>query len=311
MSILSVCLFGNFTVHCGEQSLPNLNIQKVQELFSYLLLFRDRPHPRESLANIFWWDNSTVQSKRYLRKTLWQLQTGLKASGISPDNCFFIIKPDWIQLNPDVNIWLDVAKFEGIFNQIQGMQGRDLDQKQVQILQQAIDLYQGDLLEGWYQDWCIYERERFQHIYFVMLDKMMGYCEAHQYWEKGLVYGAIILRYEIARERTHRRLMRLHYLAGDRTAALRQYERCVAALDEELAVKPAKRTVEIYEKIRKDQLIQGRLNHFESQIVPDVPSPHLNKVLVRLLTLNILLAEMQNQVSNVIQYLKSIQKKQH
>ena len=308
MSNLAVCLFGNFSVQCGQQNLTNLNIQKVQELFSYLLLFRDRPHPREILANIFWWDNSTVQSKRYLRKTLWQLQTCLKASGTSPDDCFFIIKPDWIQLSPDANIWLDVAKFEGIFNQIQGMQGRDLDQKQVQILQRAIDLYQGDLLEGWYQDWCIYERERFQHIYFVMLDKMMGYCEAHQYWEKGLVYGAIILRYEIARERTHRRLMRLHYLAGDRTAALRQYEQCVAALDEELAVKPAKRTVELYGKIRTDQLQEVRQDQDESHSALENPFSSLNDVLVRLRILKMSLAEMQNQVNNDIQLIKSILK---
>jgi DNA-binding SARP family transcriptional activator len=43
--------------------------------------------------------------------------------------------------------------------------------------------------------------------------------------------------------------MRLHLAAGDRTGAARQYERCVAALKEELGITPSPETVEIYQKI--------------------------------------------------------------
>ena len=57
-------------------------------------------------------------------------------------------------------------------------------------------------------------------------------------------------------ERAHRRLMRLHYLSGDRTGALRQYAQCVSALDEELGVKPAQRTQVLYDQIRADCLIE-------------------------------------------------------
>jgi len=28
-----------------------------------------------------------------------------------------------------------------------------------------VDLYQGDLLEGWYQDWLLCERERLQNMF--------------------------------------------------------------------------------------------------------------------------------------------------
>src|SRR4029079_7650562 len=92
------------------------------------------------------------------------------------------------------------------------------------------------------------------NLYLAMLGKLMGYCEAHHEYETGLTYGACILHYDRAHEQTHRRLMRLNYLAHDRTAALHQYERCVAALDEELDVKPDKRTIALYNQIRADQL---------------------------------------------------------
>jgi len=48
--------------------------------------------------------------------------------------------------------------------------------------------------------------------------------------------------------------MRLKYLAGNRTGALRQYESCTAALDEELSVKPAPEHQRPFEQIRADQL---------------------------------------------------------
>ncbi|NIN69138.1 MAG: hypothetical protein GTO63_31510, partial [Anaerolineae bacterium] len=82
---------------------------------------------------------------------------------------------------------------------------------------------------------CLYERERLQNMYLAILDKLVSYSEVQGAYEAGLGYGSRILSYDGARERTHRRLMRLYYLAGDRTAALRQYDSCVEALRRELA----------------------------------------------------------------------------
>jgi hypothetical protein len=69
------------------------------------------------------------------------------------------------------------------------------------------------------------------------------------------VHGAAILRVDRAHEQAHRRMMRLHALRGDRTAALRQYEQCVAALAEELGVQPTRRTLTLYDRIRADRLM--------------------------------------------------------
>jgi DNA-binding SARP family transcriptional activator len=147
-----------------------------------------------------------------------------------------------------------VAVFEEAYSRAQGIAGHVLNAPSADSLKVAVELYQGDLLESCYQDWCLYERERLQNMYLSMLDKLMGYCDAHHDFETSVMYGMRILRYDRAREHTHRWLMRLHSLRGDRTAALRQYERCIAALDEELGVKPAYSTVTLYEQIRGDQV---------------------------------------------------------
>jgi two-component SAPR family response regulator len=67
---------------------------------------------------------------------------------------------------------------------------------------------------------------------------LLGYCERGELYAKGIAYGQHILRIEQAGESTHRHLMRLHFKAGDRTTALHQFERCVAAVDNEFKLPP-------------------------------------------------------------------------
>jgi DNA-binding SARP family transcriptional activator len=298
MSLLRASLFGKFKVQCDEQDLAGLDSRKAQELFCYLLLYRDRHHPRETLAGLLWGEVSTARSKRYLSKALWHIRDALACQTELSEGRLLLIEPEWIRLHPEAYLWLDIDVFEQAFNLVQGVPGTKLDSALAQNLQHAVALYRGDLLEDCYQDWCLYERERLQHIYLAMLDKLMAFCEVRGEHEAGLKYGMRILRYDRARERTHRRLMRLHYLAGDRTMALRQYGRCVAALDEELGVKPAERTLMLYDQIRSDQLGGSPLPPAGTT---SLPTP---VVLARLERLHAVLADTQRHIQRELQLLK-------
>jgi two-component SAPR family response regulator len=114
-----------------------------------------------------------------------------------------------------------------------------------------VALYRGSLLENWYQDWCIIDRERFQNMYVAMLGKIMLHCQSVGAYTEGIDYGHTLLSIDDANEQTYRRLMRLYYLDGDRTTALRQYQRCEAILRSEFQVKPSYRTALLYELIRE------------------------------------------------------------
>jgi DNA-binding SARP family transcriptional activator len=301
VSVLRISLFGKFDAQYGGQVVTGLDACKAQELLCYLLLYPDRPHPRETLADLLWGDTTTAQSRRYLRKALWQLQTALDSQVNLSDGRLLLAEPDWVQLNPEANLWLDVAVFEQTHRLVQGVPGSDFDPHLVQTLQDAVDLYRGDLMEGWYQDWCLYERQRLQHLYLIMLGKLMGYCEAQHDCEKGLTYGTLILRYDRARERTHRRMMRLHYLNRDRTAALRQYERCIAALHEELDVGPSRRTVTLYQQIRADLLAGPAPKLVTAKKPAEAEAPSWAEVLDRLKQLEQVLVDAQCQVQRDIQ----------
>jgi DNA-binding SARP family transcriptional activator len=247
MCRLTVRLFGNFQVQRDDQDSDAWNARKVQELFAYLLLYRERRHLRQVLAELLWPESTSEQSKKYFRHTLWQLQISLGCKVLEVD-------AETLHLTGGASLWLDVSEFERACARVRGVPGEELDGQGAHVLDEALKLYRGDLLEGWYQDWCLFERDRLQRIYLAMLEKRMAYCEAYDEFEIGLDRGNCALRYDVAHERIHRRMMRLYHKSGDRTAALRQYKRCVTLLREELDVDPSERTVALYEQIRSGRL---------------------------------------------------------
>jgi len=248
MGNMHISLFGKLRLQSNDESAINLEPRRAEELLCYLLLYRHRLHEREKLATLFWPDAPPAQSKRYLRQTLWQLQSILNPA-LQPELPLLHVEHARLGISPQAPVWLDTARFEQAFASVADQPGRDLCAEQAEQLRQATQLYQGDLLEGWYQDWCILERDRLQNMYLAMLDKLLAYNEAQGTYEAGIAYGIQILRYDRAREQTHRQLMRLYQLGGNRSAALHQFNACVTALREELDVEPAPSTVALYQQI--------------------------------------------------------------
>jgi len=252
MNTIKFYLFGKFSLEIDNKLVNKVEPHKAEELLCYLLLNREQPISREKVADILWGKIAENQANSYLRKALWQLQTTLGRLGLKKKQ-FLRIEDNWLQINPEFQLWVDAANFDEAYKLTQGILGRDLGEDQAQTISYALDIYRGELLDGWYNEWCLYERERLQYQYLAMLDKMMDYCEAHQRYEAGLSHGEKILRYDRAREHTHRRLMRLYYLSGNRTAALRQYKKCIDVLQEELEVEPSQRTRDLLEAIQLDK----------------------------------------------------------
>lgn len=289
--MLRIHLFGKLRIRCNDRVFGGCDSIKSQELFCYLLLNRDRPHSREMLASLLWGDcGTTAQSKKYLSKALWQLRGALNSHPELAGDALIQAEQEWIQLRSVSLLWLDVAAFEEAYTSTKDVSGSDLDEQSAQRLEHAVQLYGGYLLENWYQDWCLYERQRYHEIYLLMLDKLMGYCEARHHFEAGLSYGKRILRYDRARERTHRRMIRLYYRSGHRTGALRQYEHCVDALKEELDVEPSRSTTALYEQVRADRLDQP------PPILPEPIASPMREVLTYLRRLQADLAGFQRHV---------------
>ncbi len=299
MSGFSVTLFRKFSIRYDEQIVSGMKAGKVQELFSYLLMFRGHAQSRELLSELLWGDQPPAKSKKNLRQTLWRLQAALKEVG-GLSELELLADSNWIQINLPNSFWLDTCEFEKVFAWANSKRARELTIDDFQVIRNVVALYKGDLLEGWYADWCVFERERFQTMYLMLLDKLVQYCEVKCNYDTGLIYGTEILRYDRAYERTHRQMMRLYYMAGDRTQALHQYHRCVAALRKELDIEPSRRTKQLYEQMRSETF-KPPLFALPKDIAPTAPTaPVLNDVIRRLEQFSEMLNRIEFQVQEEI-----------
>ena len=251
--MLTVRLFGKFHIECDQQTRWEIPGGKAQELLCYLMLHRHQLHPREGLAVLLWPDREAAKSKKSLRQVLWQLQLALSPAFKDRGDQALSINAECIFMDGDGSLRVDVDLFEKAYQQVHDLDGQRMDPAGVKAARLAVELYQGDLLEGCYQDWCLLERERLQNCYLFLLDKLICHCRAEQDYRRGIDYGERVLRLDRAHERTHQHLMRLHYESGDRTAALRQYARCKAALHEELGVEPSWQTKKLLDELRVEQ----------------------------------------------------------
>ena len=261
---LTIRLFGRFEVRYGDQPSDTLNARRARELFCYLVLHRNHPHRREKLVDLLWEDAPHEQARKYLRQALWQIQTALRPHTESRGAPALAVDTEWIQLNGCDQLNVDVIRFEDATRSCQGIPGSKLNDVERQSLEEAVSLYCGDLLEGWCQDWCLFERERLQNDFLDVLEKLICFFEARCDSERGLAYARHMLAIDPARENVYRHVMRLHLLAGNPTQALREFQRCERMLMQELAVKPSQLTRSLYESIR-----EGRV---------DGPRPELNLV---------------------------------
>ncbi len=258
--MIRVMLFGKIDVRvAGEsnvayaESLPTA----AQKLLAYLLLHRDRPHARERLGGLFWQHGSTRRTKAYLRKAIWQIQHVFEnepQTDAHADVTLLDVDGDWIRLSREVEMCLDVETLEHAFSAVRNRHGTELSETEAHDLSEAVRLYTADLLENWYASWCLLERERLRDLYLMALKKLSRYAEHARRYEEGIAWGMQMLAVDPARECAHRQLMRLRYLAGDRTGALRQYVRCARILEAELGVDPAAATHHLHTEIREDTL---------------------------------------------------------
>jgi DNA-binding SARP family transcriptional activator/predicted ATPase len=239
--MLRLYTFGGLRIERDNQPLQ-LPTQRARDLLAYLVVFRDRPHPRAVLSGILWPDLPEGKARRRLSDTLWRVRRALGDCLAADD--------ETIWFNTELPCWLDVRAFES------GVQDDHVDAS-------CLQLYRGPFLDGFFHDWVLLERERLHSLYLEAQQRLLEEHKQAGDYVAALEVARRLVTTEPLHEAAHRELMRLYHLLGRDAEAVAQYHRCCETLQEELGVSPAKETTALY--------------HTLSGNVPatDMPSPHL------------------------------------
>jgi len=227
---------------------------KVRLLLAYLVLTFDVPQSRKKIAFEFWPDSTEKQALSNLRKLLHDLR------GCLPQiDRYLHVTPAYIQWNHEPPFDSDVRAFE------QAAKGTTLHELRI-----AEELYKGELLPGFYEEWLSAKREWLAQMYTSVLEKLVSILEGQREYSTALFFANKLLAQNQLREETYRTLMRLHALKKDTVNVVQIYRQLRTTLQDELGIDPAVETTSLLE----------RLTHRggELQAVAHSPTPLIGRI---------------------------------
>ena len=259
MSSLQITLFGCVRVTHNNWLTEIKLTRDTQALLAYLLIQRHRIHSREALAGIFWGNHTQEKSHGSLNTALWKLKKVLEPRGIPAGTYLISGQSHEVGFNHKSQYWLDVEIFEETTNCLLTSDWHTVNESHAYELRKSLEFYRGELLEGFYDDWALHERERLRSLYMKSLVYLLHYYGFHGLYEQALAYGQQILAMNSLREEIHREMMRFYVENGQRALALRQYEICRATLAKELGISPMEDTQALYTEIFSGAARSGSL----------------------------------------------------
>jgi DNA-binding SARP family transcriptional activator len=249
MSRVELRFLGGFDARLDGKDLGGFESRKSRALLAYLALNRERQVERRFLAGLLWSERSEVSARRNLRQALHNIRGTFSVAADLPP--IFTGLRGSVQLNPELDCWVDVEAFRHAVRS--GLESDDNDTTE---LASAARLYSGDLLVGFglgdcpvFEEWLEGEQERLRRAAVSVYRRLVeGSLEGGDY-RRGIDYAHRLLTIEPTSEETHRQLMRLYSGAGRHSRALTQFKQLEQLLDRELGVQPMPETVELYEHL--------------------------------------------------------------
>ncbi|GER88013.1 hypothetical protein KDW_21750 [Dictyobacter vulcani] len=243
-------LLGPPEVYYNEQ--PIRIPRRRSRALLYYMVSTHTPQPRERLMALLCGDMDDESARRAFKTMLAEVRSQLRS--VDPSIEWITSDEDRLTFHPLAPIWLDTEIFEKATANVQSN------------LSLAIKLYRNKFLDGFFlkgapdfDTWVQSTRDHFHHLYMQSLHHMAEVYEANHQLQEAITCTHRLLEADPLSEEAHAQLMRLYWQAGDRTLALRQYERLGKVLAEEFSVQPLAATKELYQQIARSTSVQAQV----------------------------------------------------
>ena len=271
MVSLRITLSGGFEVHSSSGEAIDLHGRKNQALLAYLALPPGESRSRDKLITLLWSDRGEQQARASLRQALVELRRAF--DGLEPAP--LVANRNAVSLDAGA-IEVDVVTFE-----------RAIAEGTPDAVGRAVELYQGDLLDGFatidpaFEEWLRIERTRLHERAREAFSRLLDHQATVGETEAAIATARKLLTLDPLQEPVYRSLMWLYAGNGDRALAIRQYQACKDVLKAELGLEPDAETEKLAADIRTgavtagevDQPVtSGRPSTVEALPLPDKPS---------------------------------------
>jgi DNA-binding SARP family transcriptional activator/TolB-like protein len=248
---LEIYLLGPLRILVDGQAIDERQFtrRKPKQLIKLLALQPHHQLHRDQAMEFLWPDSDPESAANNLHKTIHLARHALEPSLKSVAESHFILtQGQQILLRAPGRLWIDVEDFE---QRVKAAQ----TSSDIKACEEARVLYAGELLaDDRYEDWAAPRREQLQNKYQELLAKLARLYETRGEHKEAIGRLQELLITDSANEETHRHLMRLYAVTGNKHQALRQYQLCCDALQKDLDAQPERQTNEL-----RREIISGKL----------------------------------------------------
>ncbi len=227
-------MLGGLRARQGDRVITRFRTQKTASLLAYLAYHLRQRHPREVLIELLWPEADEAEGRASLSTARSSLGRQLEPPGV-PAGSVLLADRASLHLNPEL-VTTDVAQFE---EALRAASAAEDEFERVRHLTQAADLYRGELLPGFYEEWCLSERVRLAEAYWNALRQLIQHHQRRGEGERALQYAYQGVSADPLREPAHEQVIRLLAASGQVVAALQHYRELAALLARELGAAPS------------------------------------------------------------------------
>lgn len=259
MAHLEITLLGTFQARLDGELLTGFRSDKTRALLAYLAVEAGRPHRRDWLAALLWGDYDDRSARRSLSSALANLRQ-LLVPLADPAQASPVLESDRydIRLRSDVAA-VDVLAFRRLLAISEKHPHRSLVHCPpcIDRFTQAAGLYSGPFLPGLtfgdspgFDEWQRTQQEDLHQQALQVFSTLAMHHLSEGAWSLAEQYARRQINLQPWHEEAHRQLMVILASAGQRNAALTQYDLCRTTLARELAVEPEEQTTALFNQIR-------------------------------------------------------------
>src|SRR5438094_776339 len=245
-------LLGGLRAVQADRVVSRFQTQKIALLLAYLAYYPQRTHQREALMELLWPECESHAGRNNLSVSLSWLRHQLEPLGV-PAGAVLIADRASVRLNPEA-IATDVTEFQAT---LQAAKHAGSSAERTEFLARAVELYPGELLPGYFEDWVLQERQWLAERYFEALGQLLAHLERAREFDRALDYARRGVSADPLREEAHRDLIRLLAAVGQPAAALRQYHELERLLKEQLDGTPEPATRALVREIERLAILRS------------------------------------------------------
>lgn len=215
--------------------------RRARDILCFIATSRHQRVAKDVLIDTFWPDDDPAVVEKNFHPTISHIRKALNSRQAFKQN-FLIFRDGSYQLDPALSYRIDTEDFERAIAEAEIAKREKDNNKLRAALEKANDLYQGDFMEGNYDNWVEDLRHYYQEQYWRVLGALAKLSFAEKRWTAAITFGERILGADPFREDIHRLILKTLAAQGKPAAVQKHFDRMAELMKNELGIAPAAET---------------------------------------------------------------------